>query len=207
MNVQLSRGYEFLTEPSWGQTISSNSSIDIVYMILSHDRRARDKMRELWTSHIAEPSHRCLFLVPDDGSEALRAETGDHDDIVSVNVHSADIYSDHKMSVLALLWSHQHCPLCEATALLRDNVYINTRAMGRLLERHKYESNRVYGLMYKYYTPARDKTAKHFTDKEDWPWSMYPPFLDPHAVIFTQDTLPAILHHSSNGNFLYFASL
>ena len=120
INIQLSRSYKFLTEPSWVHN-SPTSSV-IVYMIVSGDRRARDGMRDLWTSQIADPGQRHVFLVPDDGSEALKRETDDHDDIVSVNVHSADILYDHKMSLLALLWSHQHCPQCEATILLRDNV-------------------------------------------------------------------------------------
>ena len=41
------------------------------------------------------------------------------------------------------------------------------------------------------------RMTEHFTSMEEWPWNLLPPFLDKHVMMFSQDTLPLLLHHSS----------
>ena len=58
---------------------------------------------------------------------------------------------------------------------------------------------RVYGLLYRGFSPARLREAEHYLSLEDWPWRLLPPFLEPHVMAFSQDTLPLILHQATQG--------
>ena len=40
------------------------------------------------------------------------------------------------------------------------------------------------------------RTADHFISREEWPWDLLPPFLDPHVMMFSQDTLPLLLQQA-----------
>ena len=59
-------------------------------------------------------------------------------------------------------------------------------------------SNRVLGSLYKRHGPARQPGALHHTSEAEWPWAVYPPFLDPGLVLFTQDTLAPLLRAAAS---------
>ena len=44
------------------------------------------------------------------------------------------------------------------------------------------------GTLYRGYSPALPT---------DWPWQFYPPFLGREVAVFSQDTLPHVLHRAS----------
>ena len=205
LQIKLANNIHFLTEPinilsHKGLQNSYHTSTITQYVIISKGgAESRIRIRRLWTDDIEEP-HKHLFIVPIDDNDQVMKENEEYGDILSVNIKSEDIYSHHKLILLSLYWSYESCQECHATVLVQDDVFINTVSMNTLITRHKLESNRMLGLLYKYHVPARDTSAPHYTSDEEWPWQMYPPFLDPHVIIFTQDTLPVLLHHSSQGS-------
>ena len=194
----------FTILPSWTKSLSEQRKQDsgILFVILSNlqgeqGRKQRQLMRNLWANNLLK-QHRIVFLVTHDvNSEDLMKESELHDDIVATDVDHDDDYLPHKHSLIGLVFSHIYSYNSDYTALLGDDVYVNMEAMTQMAIRHKYSSNRVFGSLYRHYSPARNTSAPHYTSIDEWPWSWYPPFLDPHIIIFSQDTLPHILHHSS----------
>eukprot|EP00090_Calanus_glacialis_P044465 TRINITY_DN79364_c0_g1_i1.p1 TRINITY_DN79364_c0_g1~~TRINITY_DN79364_c0_g1_i1.p1 ORF type:complete len:148 (-),score=10.29 TRINITY_DN79364_c0_g1_i1:34-477(-) len=50
------------------------------------------------------------------------------------------------------------------------------------------------GTLHVGFSPARTATSPHFTSKQEWPWQWFPQFLGREIVVFSQDTIPFILH-------------
>ena len=195
--------------PSWTQLSvqgERRQESGILFVILCNlgvgqGKKQRQLMRNLWAKNLPKP-HKIVFLIShtDVPSDDLIQESELHDDIVGVAVdpNDDDHYLAHKQALSALLFSQTHSYESDYTALLSDDVYVNTEAITEMAIRHKYSSNRVFGSLYRHYSPARNISAPHYTSRDEWPWTWYPPFLDPHIIIFSQDTLPHILHHSTS---------
>ena len=192
--------------PSWTQSVPDGRRQEsgIMFVIICNlageqGKRQRQLMRNLWAKNLPQP-HNIVFLVTYNNvlSDELLQESELHDDIVGLHVDDHDHYLAHKQALTSLLFSQTYSYQSDYTALLSDDVYVNMEAMTEMAIKHKYSSNRVFGSLYRHYSPARSISAPHFTSLDEWPWTWYPPFLDPHIIIFSQDSLPHILHHSTS---------
>ena len=172
-------------------------SVGYVVLSLEAGARGRDQrrlMRSLWAGQLAR-QQRLVFVTRH--SDELRSESQEHDDILSVETDITE-YLAHLLCLAGLHFSLTQWPLASFTLLTTDTVLISPEAVSRLASRHSVSSNRVLGSLYKRYSPARDTEAPHHTSEAEWPWPLYPPFLDPGLMMFTQDTLTPILQHSAS---------
>ena len=200
-------GLERVLAPSWtraqtdpGETDLTQSWASVGYLVIS-EAGARDQrllMRSLWTRELAR-QQRLVFVTrhSDDSDDDIRSESEEHDDILSVRTDHTQFLA-HILCLAGLHFSLTQWPLVSFTLLTTDTVLISPEAVSRLASRHSVSSNRVLGSLYKRYGPARQPEAEHHTSEADWPWPMFPPFLDPGLLMFSQDTLPPLLQHSAS---------
>ena len=203
--VRLRSDIERVLSPSWSlaqpheEPDLSLTWGSVGYLVLSLEagERGRDQrrlMRSLWAGRLAR-QQRLVFVTRH--SDDLGSESEEHDDILSVKTDMTE-YLAHILCLAGLHYSLTQWPLASFTLLTTDSVLISPEAVSRLASRHSVSSNRVLGSLYKRYSPARQAQAPHHTSEAEWPWSMYPPFLDPGLMMFTQDTLTPILQHSAS---------
>ena len=203
----MTSGLERVLTPSWtraqadpGETDLTQSWASVGYLVIS-EAGARDQrllMRSLWTRGLAR-QQRLVFVTrhSDDSDDDLRSESEEHDDILSLRTGHTEFLA-HILCLAGLHFSLTQWPLASFTLLTSDTVLISPEAVSRLASRHSVSSNRVLGSLYKRYGPARQPEAAHHTSEAEWPWPMFPPFLDPGLMMFSQDTLTPLLHHSAS---------
>ena len=199
---------ERVLSPSWsrshggdiGEADLTHSWASVGYIVLSEAgaRGQRQLMRSLWTRRLAR-HQRLVFVMrhSDDSDDDLRSESEEYDDILSVRTDTTE-YLTHILCLAGLHFSLTQWPLISFTLLTSDTVLISPEAVSHLASRHSVSSNRVLGSLYKRYGPARQPEATHHTSEAEWPWPMFPPFLDPGLMMFSQDTLTSLLQNSAS---------
>lgn len=197
-SLQISSPVDNIVQPSWSNNCS-NDRLQILYLIVIKDRgpggvQRRNLIREIWAGSLpADQRH--VFVIS--GDDDVERESQNHDDILQLDLPGSGLHTEHKSLILALHFSHCWCWAGQHTILLDQTVVVSPSAMARLVHREKSAGNRVYGRMYRDFSPARHRRAEHFTSREDWPWQLFPPLLDQHVMAFSQDTIPLILHQAS----------
>jgi len=194
-------------KPSWSDDCSLDSlqgtgGEKLLYMILIKDRgkagvERRSTIRRLWAAALPSGQRYVFVTSAGDAGADLEAERLLYDDVLQLDLLPSDLYSEHKALLLSLYFSLSRCRSVQHTVLLDQNVLVNPTAMERLSDREATAANRVYGLMYRNFSPARHRKADHFTSRAEWPWELLPALLDRHVMMFSQDTLPLVLHHAN----------
>ena len=160
-SLQISSQIENTVQPSWSDHCSEERE-KILYLILIKDRgkageRRRRGIRELWAGSLP-PSQRHVFVILAGDSEAdIERESDLHDDILQLDLLPTDLYSEHKSLLLSLHFSFSLCRGPHHTLLLDQTVTLNPTVVERLSDREISSANRLYGLMYRNFSPSRDR--------------------------------------------------
>ena len=97
-------------------------------------------------------------MVSAGDSEAdIEGESDLHDDILQLDLLPTDLYSEHKSLLLSFHFSLSSCASTHHTLLLHQSVMVNPTVMERLSDKEISSANRVYGVMYRDFSPARDR--------------------------------------------------
>lgn len=167
----------------------------LLYMVPSSSRVERDRVRRLWAGQLGRES-RCVFLLPhleEVEQEEVRDEVEKQQDIVFTGVERSGDNFLSEQAVAGLYLAHTHCPLARYIVLVQPDVFINQKIMNKFARRERFSANRIYGDLYKTYSPNHDPLSFHYIPSDLWPWPLYPPFLGPEVIIFSSDTLPHLL--------------
>jgi len=182
--------------PEWSKKRAEDG---ILYLILSNtsSREGRMWARRMWIKDITEVD-RYAFVIPNFGTDEenrmILEESKEFGDILQTDTRNTTSHVRSKQQIAGLVFSHMHCNRMRYTALLPEEVFINTKIMKKFTKRENYSANRIYGNLFKGFSPSRDSSSQHFTTKHLWPWEIFPPFLGSRLAIFSQDTVVRLLH-------------
>jgi len=188
--------------PPWTSDCGKESSKGmLLYLVLSIKRgiegsERRMRARRLWAGELGGAG-KYLFVVPryETGEENgdILEESEEYQDILQTDLRLEDTHFHSKQVISSLYFSYLHCSSIRYSVLLLDDVFINPAVMSKFAAKETYSSNRIYGTLYRGYTPARTPSSPHHTTTYQWPWQLYPPFLGSQVQVFSEDTIPLLL--------------
>ncbi|XP_018413612.1 PREDICTED: beta-1,3-galactosyltransferase 4 [Nanorana parkeri] len=165
-------------------------------------RDRRDGIRQTWGSLSSATASSSLTLfvlaVPDKAEErsALVHEAVTHGDIIQANF--TDSYRNLTIKTLTgLAWAVQKCQGARFVLKTDDDVFVNTLALSSFLKDQ--QGLRYLGRVHWHVAPLRDPENRHYTARELYTGSHFPPYCSGTGYILSHGAVGHLLQEAGNG--------
>ncbi|RWS29949.1 hypothetical protein B4U80_05135 [Leptotrombidium deliense] len=198
--------YIMKCERKCGENINlRENQVLVMFMIKSaiNNFEKRDALRRTWAEEKQIDNFilkRTFILGACDYSNVIECrrkldtESDLNNDLIEVDFKDA-YYNNTLKTMHAFKWIITYCPQASFVLFVDDDYYVSPANLIRFLKQILYlnkskDQIKLYaGFVQRNVSPIRDRTSKWYVSWQDYPYSVYPPFINAGAYLISQSAL------------------